>query len=80
LKGYGKISARKPVLRGTARSGAKRSIKEGKVSEDEKREETEVEAHKTRITGHDEKGDEPRAEDENDVEAHKVRVAKTRVA
>jgi hypothetical protein len=50
------------------------------VSEDEKREETEVEAHKTRIAGHDEKGDEPRAEDENDVEAHKTRVAKTRVA
>jgi len=50
------------------------------VSEDEKREETEVEAHKTRIAGHDEKGDEPRAEDENDVEAHKTRVAKTRSA
>jgi len=50
------------------------------VSEDEKREETEVEAHRTRITDHEEKSDEPRAEDENDVEAHKVRVAKTRTA
>jgi hypothetical protein len=50
------------------------------VSEDEKRDETEVEAHKVRAAGHDEKGDEPRAEDENDVEAHKVRVAKSRVA
>ena len=49
------------------------------MSEDEKREETEVEAHKVRIAGHDEKGDEPRAEDENDVEAHKVRIAKSRV-
>jgi hypothetical protein len=58
----------------------KRSRRRDKVSEDEKREETEVEAHKVRIAGHDEKGDEPRAEDENDVEAHKVRVAKTRTA
>jgi len=47
------------------------------VSEDEKREETEVEAHKTRnVARNDEPADEPKrsgGDDDNDVEAHKTR-------
>jgi hypothetical protein len=50
------------------------------MSEDEKREETEVEAHRTRLLGHDEKSDDPKAEDENDVEAHRTRATRTRSA
>jgi hypothetical protein len=49
------------------------------VSEDEKREETEVEAHKTRlIARNDEPADEPKRsgdDDDDSVEAHKTRAS-----
>jgi hypothetical protein len=68
-------------LRGTARSGATEIDKEAKVSEDEKQDETEVEAHNTRrVARNDEPADESRrAEGEDDdVEAHSRRIASPR--
>jgi hypothetical protein len=67
-------------LRGTARSGAREIDKEAKVSEDEKHDETEVEAHTTRrVARNDEPADESRraegdhGEDDDEVEAHNLR-------